>query len=89
RREWARALAAAGRVAGDLDLAEECVRDAYVSALQAWRREGVPTNPAAWLAVAARRRALDLHRRANTLREKLPLLLEADAVEDEPAETEA
>ena len=38
RREWAFVLAATVRVAGDLDLAEECVQDAYGAALDAWRR---------------------------------------------------
>ncbi len=76
RREWALVLAATVRVAGDLDLAEECVQDAYVSALDAWTRDGVPKNPGAWLTVAARRRALDAHRRERTLRTKLPLLIE-------------
>ncbi len=78
RREWALVLAATVRVAGDLDLAEECVQDAYVSALDAWTRGGVPDNPGAWLTVAARRRALDAHRREKTLRTKLPLLIEPE-----------
>jgi len=78
RREWAFVLAAAARVAGDIDLAEECVQDAYVSALDAWTREGIPRNPGAWLTTAARRRALDMHRRNRTLRSKLPLLVEPD-----------
>ena len=63
RREWAFVLAATVRVAGDLDLAEECVQDAYVSALEAWSRQGVPRNPGAWLTTAARRRAIDVLRR--------------------------
>ena len=42
RREWAFVLAATARVAGDIDLAEECVQDAYVAALDAWLRDGVP-----------------------------------------------
>ncbi len=78
RREWAFVLAATARVAGDLDLAEECVQDAYVSALQAWSRQGVPRNPGAWLTTTARRRAIDLLRRDSTLRRKLPLLVEPD-----------
>lgn len=84
RREWARVLAATVRVARDLDLAEECVQDAYVSALDAWLRQGVPDNPGAWLTTAAQRRALNAHRRAATLRSKLPLLVipeEADMTE--------
>ena len=68
RREWAFVLAATARVAGDIDLAEECVQDAYVSALDAWSRDGVPANPGAWLTVTARRKALDAHRRDRTLR---------------------
>jgi len=76
RREWAFVLAATARVAGDIDLAEECVQDAYVAALGAWSRQGVPRNPGAWLTTAARRRALDALRRDRTLQAKLPLLIE-------------
>ena len=45
RREWAFVLAATVRVAGDLDLAEECVQDAYVSALEAWSAAGRAAQP--------------------------------------------
>jgi RNA polymerase sigma-70 factor (ECF subfamily) len=75
RREWAFVLAATVRVAGNLDVAEECVQDAFVAALATWSERGVPENPAAWLTTAARRRALDTLRRDRTLRGKLPLLL--------------
>ena len=78
RREWAFVLAATARVAGDIDVAEECVQDAYVAALDAWSRQGVPRNPGAWLTTTARRRALDALRRDRTLRAKLPLLIEPD-----------
>jgi RNA polymerase sigma-70 factor, ECF subfamily len=91
RREWAFVLAATARVAGDIDLAEECVQDAYVAALHTWSRQGVPRNPAAWLTTAARRRAIDAHRRDQTLRSKLPLLIEpgsspAPSLDEEPQE---
>jgi RNA polymerase sigma-70 factor, ECF subfamily len=76
RREWAFVLAATARVARDIDIAEECVQDAYVAALDAWQRQGVPRSPGAWLTTAARRRALDMLRRDRTLRSKLPLLVE-------------
>jgi RNA polymerase sigma-70 factor, ECF subfamily len=76
RREWAFVLAATARVAGDIDLAEECVQDAYVAALDVWSRQGVPRNPGAWLTTAARRRAIDALRRDRTLRGKLPLLIQ-------------
>ena len=78
RREWAFVLAATARVAGDIDVAEECVQDAYVAALDAWSRHGIPRNPGAWLTTTARRRALDALRRDRTLRAKLPLLIEPD-----------
>src|SRR6202023_2816958 len=64
---------------------EECVQDAYVAALDAWSRQGVPRNPAAWLTTAARRRAIDAHRRGRTLRSKLPLLIEPDSQPEAPA----
>jgi RNA polymerase sigma-70 factor (ECF subfamily) len=71
-------LAATARVTGDLDLAEECVQDAYAAALTAWARDGVPRSPGAWLTTAARRRAIDARRRDRVLRAKLPLLIEPE-----------
>jgi len=82
RREWAAVLAATVRVTRDLDLAEECVQEAYAQALTAWR-DGVPARPGAWLTTAARRRALDLHRRAAVAERALPLLV-VDEVAPEP-----
>ena len=76
RHEWARVLASTVRVAGDIDLAQECAQDAYVSALETWRRDGIPRNPGAWLTTTARRKALDSHRRAAALRARIPLLIE-------------
>ncbi len=68
-------LAATVRVTRDLDLAEECVQDAYAKALTGWAAEGVPSNPGAWLTTVARNRALDLRRRDETLTRSLPLLV--------------
>ncbi|WP_433787507.1 RNA polymerase sigma factor [Actinomycetospora sp. CA-101289] len=82
RREWATVLAATVRVTRDLDLAEECVQEAYAQALEAWR-DGVPARPGAWLTTAARRRALDAHRRAEVAQRALPLLV-VDEVAPEP-----
>ncbi len=75
RREWAFVLAATVRVTLDLDLAEECVQDAYARALDTWGSAGIPARPGAWLTTVARRRALDLLRRAATARRALPLLV--------------
>jgi RNA polymerase sigma-70 factor (ECF subfamily) len=44
---------------GDFALAEDALQDAVAAALERWPRDGVPERPAAWLTVAARRRALD------------------------------
>jgi len=80
RREWAFVLAATVRVAGNLDVAEECVQDAFAAAMATWSERGVPENPAAWLTTAARHRALDTLRRDRTLRAKLPLLVGTERV---------
>jgi RNA polymerase sigma-70 factor (ECF subfamily) len=85
RRGWGLVLAATARVARDLDLAEECVQEAYAAALVSWARDGVPNNPAAWLTTTAKRRAMDAVRRERVLRSKLPLLVEAEAMVDEVA----
>ena len=91
RRGWALVLAATVRVARDLDLAEECVQEAYAAALADWPGQGIPANPLAWLTTAARRRAIDAIRREQVLRAKLPLLVEPEeAVETaEPEEPTA
>jgi RNA polymerase sigma-70 factor, ECF subfamily len=82
RSEWAFVLAATVRVVRDIDLAEECVQDAYAQALATWAERGIPAKPGAWLTTVARRRALDLLRREATLRRTLPLVVEDDAASD-------
>jgi RNA polymerase sigma-70 factor (ECF subfamily) len=76
RREWAFVLAATVRVAGDIDVAEECVQDAYARALATWPTAGIPAKPGAWLTTVARRRAIDVARRVSTHGRALPLLVE-------------
>ncbi len=75
RREWAFVLAATVRVTGDIDLAEECVQEAYARALTTWPDQGVPARPGAWLTTVARRRAIDLLRRNATHERVLPQLV--------------
>jgi RNA polymerase sigma-70 factor (ECF subfamily) len=79
RRDWGFVLAATARITRDLDAAEDCVQDAYAQALTAWA-SGVPAKPAAWLTVVARRRAINLIRRNDTLARKLPLLADTDTL---------
>ena len=82
RREWAFVLAATVRVTGDIDTAEEAVQDAYASALSTWGPRGIPQNPGAWLTVTARRRALDMRRRAAAAQRSLPKLLAPEEFTD-------
>lgn len=76
RREWAFALAATVRVTRNIDLAEDCVQEAFIQALQCWGRTGVPDRPGAWLTTTARRRALDQVRREMAFQKAVPLLVE-------------
>ncbi len=43
---------------GDLDLAEEALQDAFVTAIERWPRDGVPVRPGAWIVTTARNRAV-------------------------------
>ncbi len=86
RREWGFVLAATVRVTRDIDLAEECVQDAYAQALSSWPSAGIPRAPGSWLTTVARRRAIDVIRREQTLRRKLPLLVGDDVEPERPAD---
>ncbi len=83
RRDWAVVLAATACAVRDLDLAEECVQEAYAAALASWARTAIPVNPAAWLTTTAKRRAIDVLRRQTTFRSKLPLLVEGSTGPDD------
>src|SRR5213593_3803695 len=72
---------------GDIDLAEEAAQEAFAVAAERWPREGVPSNPRAWLVTTARNRAIDRIRRERTLAEKTRLLDVPEAVEDKMDET--
>ncbi|MBV1707568.1 MAG: RNA polymerase subunit sigma-24 [Hyphomicrobiales bacterium] len=47
------------RGGADLALAEDCVQDALVAAVQRWPSEGWPARPGAWLMTVARHRLVD------------------------------
>ena len=59
---------------GDFDLAEDALQDAVAAALERWPEGGVPQRPAAWLTVAARRRAVDRLRHRTLHAEKAETL---------------
>lgn len=71
RSDWARIVAGLIRMTGDWALAEDATGDAFATALVRWEADGTPPNPAAWLALTARNRAIDLLRRAANERTKL------------------
>ncbi len=78
RDEATRIRASLAARTGDVGLAEDAVQDAFVEAIEHWRREGVPPNPGGWLATTARRKALDRLRRDKAGAEKLALLAAGD-----------
>ena len=77
RIESPRLIAGLSRMVRDVGLAEDLAQDAFVAALAQWPREGIPRNPGAWLATAARRRAIDALRRDETSRRKRDGVVEA------------
>ena len=76
RDERAIVLATLIRQAGDFQLAEDAVQDAFEAAVTAWRRDGVPANPGAWITTAARRRAIDRLRRNRSVADRAERLAE-------------
>jgi RNA polymerase sigma-70 factor, ECF subfamily len=76
RDERAIVLATLIRQAGDFQLAEDAVQDAFEAAVTAWRRDGVPASPGAWITTAARRRAIDRLRRDRSVADRAQRLAE-------------
>src|SRR6476646_8669633 len=63
RSESRRILATLIRLLGDFDVAEEALGEAFAAAVERWPREGVPTNPRAWLVSTGRFKGIDALRR--------------------------
>jgi RNA polymerase sigma-70 factor, ECF subfamily len=72
RASYGRLLAILAAPAGDIELAEDCLADAFQRALATWPESGVPHNPEAWLLTAARNRRRDVLKSA-THRTWLPI----------------
>jgi RNA polymerase sigma-70 factor (ECF subfamily) len=75
RQHWGRLLALLVGQYRRLDLAEDALSDAFEAATRRWPVDGIPTNPPAWLLVAARRRAVDRWRAEAVAVRKEPLLV--------------
>ena len=67
REQWSRVLATLIGFLGDFELAEEAAQEAFAIAAERWPRDGLPTNPRAWLIITARNRAVDRIRRNQAL----------------------
>jgi RNA polymerase sigma-70 factor (ECF subfamily) len=67
RSESRQVLATLIRLLGDFDAAEEALHDAFAVAVEQWARDGVPSNPRAWLVSTGRFKAIDgMRRRARS-----------------------
>jgi RNA polymerase sigma-70 factor (ECF subfamily) len=86
RRERPQILAVLIRLTGDFTLAEDALQEAFADALLRWPSDGVPPRPGGWITTTARRRAIDVVRRARTFqrrREALERLLAAEGTPHE------
>jgi RNA polymerase sigma-70 factor (ECF subfamily) len=63
RRDGRRIFATLVRLLGSFERAEEAEHDAFLAAATQWPRDGVPTNPVAWLISVGRFKAIDRLRR--------------------------
>ena len=63
RNESRQVLATLIRLLGDFDAAEEALQEAFAVAMEQWSRDGVPTNPRAWLISTGRFKAINGMRR--------------------------
>ena len=79
RRERSQILATLIRLTGDFTAAEDALQEAFSDALMRWPAEGVPPNPAAWITTVARRRAIDVVRRAHNFKKKSEALARLNA----------
>ncbi|MCE9577479.1 MAG: sigma-70 family RNA polymerase sigma factor [Deltaproteobacteria bacterium] len=82
REHHGRAVAVLVRRFGSIDLAEECVHDAFVQALERWPIDGAPPSPAGWIITTARNRAIDRLRREATRDERHSLAAALAAPDD-------
>ena len=71
-----RILATLIRLLGDFDLAENALHDAFAAAAEKWPKQGIPTNPRAWLVSTGRFKAIDELRRQAMLDSPIEQLAE-------------
>ncbi len=84
RREGGKVLAGLIRRFGDIGLAEDLLQAACIKAMESWRSEGLPANPAAWLTTVARNHGLDVVRRDARIAPESGDIIDALAAETPP-----
>jgi RNA polymerase sigma-70 factor (ECF subfamily) len=89
REERTAVLATLIRQVGDFQLAEDALQDAFAAAVASWPRDGVPSNPGAWIAVAARRKAIDRLRRNRSIADRAQRLVELARIQAQEHHGEA
>ena len=64
------------------------MQDAFATAVERWRRDGMPANPGAWIVATARNRAVERIRRDRTYARKRELLAGLQAIEAQETDVE-
>jgi len=88
RAESGRVLAALVAYSKDLSLAEDCLQDACLQAIEQWPERGLPGNKGAWLLTVAKRRLIDRIRRQSHQSNEHVLALVADSLDSAHSEEE-
>jgi RNA polymerase sigma-70 factor (ECF subfamily) len=89
REEWGRILASLVKRLGDFQMAEDCLQDAVLVAMDRWAVEGLPQSPAGWLISVARRKAIDRIRRSANFASKqgeIAYLMELESTKEDEVE---
>lgn len=81
RESYGRLLAYLVTRTGDVAAAEDALGDAFLRALEAWPRTGIPDRPDSWLMTAAKRRHIDEYRQARSAARTVATLID-DAQRD-------
>ena len=88
RTEWPKILATLIRFTGSVELAEDCVQEAFARAVES-RDRALLINPAAWMTTVAKRIAIDSVRRDAALRRRLPLLADDEEAPPGPGPSDS
>jgi len=86
RAEHGRVVATLIRLFGDIDVAEEAVQEAFVTAAQRWPETGTPPNPGGWILTTARNKAIDRLRRESSRHDRHLQALRLHAWDEEQEE---